>query len=126
MASIGSASFHTATGSPFLLQTYDEEYTRPGINGHGFHELGKRATEFTVNTFEDFTSASSAKSAYVGYAALVGTLVTYTDDHGNTYTNCQVRSVTLTQPIRRALNAVGGSNSGEYPVFATWTLLQAS
>ena len=124
MASIGSITLHSAKGQPSVLQMAHIEFTRPGVDGHGYHEIGKRAQEFTVRSFHDYSTGTGAKTAFESYANMVGTTVTFTDDNSVAWTYCFVVDVQLERPIMRVLSPVGGANAGEYPVYAVWTLRQ--
>ena len=122
MAAIGDISFITIKGTPRPMGMETEPLTRPGVDGTAFRELGTRGQPFQVTTIVDVDDAADAKTALESYAALRATLVTLTDDLGNSWANVMVIDVEPIE-VKAVESGVGGlSQTGGVLVSARWTL----
>lgn len=99
------------------LMRYDE-ITRPGVDGHAYQAIGKRAPVVQVQTMHDADSVVTVRAAAL---ALVGTLVTVTLPDGGTVTQVFVKDVAVVG-IKKTLKAVGGITAGSWMVRLAWAL----
>jgi len=118
MSSIGGVSFNFTKGTPKPLATRDQEITPDWTDGHSFQEIGEKSEPFTINTFSDYDSAAARKTAFESLCDLQGTSVTWVDDDGTNWTNCQIINVTMTRKAKTAMT-VGGLTDGEYIMYCT-------
>jgi len=118
MASIGGQSFITLRGSVTAQAQALTPIERPGVDGVGYRQKGKRGEVVTLTSVADTNNATTTTAAYV---ALRGTLVTVVEDAGRTSYYVAVLDVIITR-VRAVSGAVGGLTAGAYLVDATWTL----
>lgn len=113
-----SGQFPAVLAPTMRLEVID----RPGINGHEFRELGKRAPLVRWLTECDTANPATLEASY---RALSGTLQTIINEDGSTVSVVRVELLAVTR--RRVLAAVGGvvGTSGLWWVVAEWAL-QAS
>lgn len=93
MATIGGLTVLRMDGEIPLSGAELEELRRNGIAGSEFRDVSWRAEPASVMTTTLCASASAARTAYLAYYALRGTLVTVVDDNGITHSNVMVRRV---------------------------------
>lgn len=121
MASIGNIYFLAIRGRVAKPGMAVEEITRPGVDGHAFKQIGKRAAISTLITLYDGISAADAE-LHISYSAnLKGTIVTVVYNDGTNDQNVQVLEVEPVQ-VKRVATAVGGLNNGNWLVTLRWTV----
>lgn len=87
---IGNQFFITLKGQVDNFASALDQFSRPGIDGVGFQDLGKRGQETTLNSTAD---VSSVDNTFAAYKRLVGTLQTVTNDFNVTYTRVMILGV---------------------------------
>lgn len=87
---IGNQFFITLKGQVDNFAPMLDQFSRPGIDGVGFQDLGKRGQETTLNSTAD---VSSVDNTFAAYKRLVGTLQTVTNDFNVTYTRVMILGV---------------------------------
>lgn len=91
MAAIGGVTctyVHTAQGAvPSALKLRAEVWTVPGLSGIGAAQLGYQDGQFVL-TAVYYSNDSGVDLWAASLQAKQGTLVSITDDHGDTFTNC--------------------------------------
>ena len=124
-AKIGSIDMIAIKGRVPKLGTAIEDITRPGIDGHSYKKLGKRATETTLETLCDVASAGAAEGHIDSCVALKGTLVTVTYTDG---TNDEYVAVLDVVPVRvqKVVTPAGGVRAGAWLVTMRWTVQKAT
>ena len=125
MSAIGSENFIAIRGEIDVLGETLELITRPAEDGVAFRKMGKHSRPFRLVTFADVdTGGTPVKTKIAAYKALVGTLVTITDDLGEAHTNIMIRDV---RPVsaRNVVGTVGGLTAGDYLIVCQW-LCQAT
>jgi len=95
VASIGNFSFITLKGEINTLATSLSPFSRPGINGVGFQDIGTRGEETTLNTTVDLSSLGAVDSTFLAYRRIQGTRVNITNDRNVTYTNVLILGVSV-------------------------------
>jgi hypothetical protein len=100
--------------------TVTEEISRPGTRGNAFRVLGARGGVVEYESLRDCTTAAGLKTTFESYRALMGTVRTLTDSHGNAYT-VFVQDVQKTSEKRMSL--VVGGNGGEWILRARWRVV---
>lgn len=107
--SIGGNSFDRLEIQPQLSNERLETLMRPGVDGLAFRKTGKRGPPYSARSWKGL-SKDTADSQLATYAASIGTSVTVTDTHGNTYTNVQILGVARVR-VRQIGVAVGISGN---------------
>jgi hypothetical protein len=117
LAAIGSVTFDSMRGPPFQAPRAEiSTWTRPGVAGAGAVIGASHPVPWTGETLLADTWANCV-AAQATYEALVGTKVSATDEHNQTYAGTLVLDVEC--QIDRA---VGGVAIGAV-LTATWKLL---
>jgi hypothetical protein len=122
--SIGSLSVLTMHGRVTPTAPSLEEITRPGVDGHAYKDLGKRAPVSQVVTETDVKDAAGLATHLSSAMGLVGTFVTVEHPTGKTVANVCVLACELAG-TKAIGTAVGGVNTGNIICTLRWTL-QAS
>lgn len=100
-------------GSLNTAQAILRDDTPPGVDGHSFLKLGKRAEPQQVVGVIDYTTLANLAAGKAALLALQGTLVTVEDDLGTSYANVAVlRAQSISE--RKLETAVGGVNGGAF------------
>jgi len=97
MATIGGISCTFVNGSIPIAKQRNETWYRPGISGYGARTLGYGDTEFELTAILYDTAANVLTWEYA-LQALQGTIVTVTNDRGQTNTRCFLESVSTATP----------------------------
>jgi len=92
---IGNFSFITIKGEINTLGTSLSPFSRPGIDGVGFQDIGERVEESTLNTTVDLATPGAVDSTLLAYRRLRGTFVNITNDRNVTYTNVLILGVSV-------------------------------
>lgn len=87
---IGNQFFNSLKGQVDNFASVLDQFSRPGKDGVGFQDLGKRGQETTLNSEVD---VSSVDNTFAAYKRLVGTLQTVTNDFNVTYTRVMILGV---------------------------------
>ena len=107
--SIGSETLVLLRGVMNPMGRTLEEITRPAVDGVSFRLEAKRSEPVSLVSLIDLADAAAAVTKLAAYQALIGTLVTVVDGHGQSHTNVMVRDV---RPLeqRHSPMIVGGLN----------------
>ena len=126
MPSIGGNSVLTLRGEFQTLAQTLEPITRPNIDGVAYRVVGQRGGPFRMLSIVDVDDDAAAEALADTYKALIGTLVTVLDDHGQTHTNIVVLDsrILRKQPVKQA--GGGLSTSQGYLVTTVWTLEESN
>jgi len=119
--SIGSNTFLRFRCPLAAMGSANVETSAPGVDGVAFLVLGKRAEAVWCRSERDFLTLGAAQTARAAYTALMGTLATVTDEHGEVFSLVRVVQVVPGQVIPHE-QAVGGVESGNYIVPCQWLL----
>ena len=93
MSYIGSQNFFSLTGPIENLATVLEPFHRPGINGTGFRDVGKRARVTDLESFVDVSTLGAVATVLANYKYMVGTFQPIESDLGTLYTNVMILGV---------------------------------
>lgn len=112
--------FRVMLGKIQRQQKRVEPFSRPGVHGQGFRDMGETAAQSILQTVEGMTGSGQADTRMAFYRARLGTLVDITQQpEGETYTDCMVVDVTLNR-----VDELGLDTLGDYArLFATWTVI---
>jgi len=102
-----------------------EDFSRPGINGHGLKQQGTRGQHSQITTVTDFATiilAATHIAACVAYQG--GDLATIYYADGTNASNVAVLNVIPSPPHQSPLT-VGGLSDGPWIVRLAWTVHQA-
>lgn len=103
MATIGAYTVLSMEKLPDPAKTSLVDTTKPGVNGATTRSEGLRTQATIIQTRTSVTTSGAVKSTVSNYAALTGSLVSVTDDFGNTLSNVLVRDVQLLSVDRVAV-----------------------
>lgn len=111
--SIGAVNCDMVKGIAPTKRSQVGIWRRPGVNSPGAHILGK------AGQFEFLAVEYAAFATVLAWAqsieALIGTVVTITDDWGNAWANCLITERTSAPRIKR-MNSAAGNARGEIVV----------
>lgn len=103
MSAIGAYTVLSVERIPDPSKSALVDTLRPGVNGAITRTEGLRTQPTTIRSITNVANSGAVKSTISNYAALVGSLVTVTDDYGNSLTNCLVRDVQILNIDRVAI-----------------------
>jgi len=89
---IGSLSFTAMRGSPGGAGDALEISDRIGLDGQMARKVGSRIAEASIQTVA-FVATASISSTLSSYRAAKGTVVTITDAHNVSWSNCTILNV---------------------------------
>jgi len=112
------------TGDELGLQL--EDITRPGVDGHAFGELGKRADVSPLLTVLDVASVADAETEYAACKALEGQIGTVKYGSGEEVVNVVVLKVRKVRAPQSLPVAVGSArvNDGNVLLWLEWLVQQ--
>lgn len=97
MSAVGSLSVDLLSGTPLSMRERVETWNVPGLDGLGAQLLGQGTASTKLVTVTLLASAALANAHIAAAEALVGTIVTVTDDSSQSFANCLVLGVLVTE-----------------------------
>lgn len=122
MPSIGSNNFVTLHGQIEPLGLQVESITRPGVDGHAFRRIGKRAEPSVLTGLLDVVDAAAVTAALAAYRATQGTIVTVVDGRGVTTNNVVVVMVKVIETRPVGVTSGGLNATPAFIIRSEWTL----
>jgi len=121
--SIGSIQFTSLIGRVTKPGKQPTDITWPGMDGHGYFNIGKRAPLSQLITLCDLDSAGAAESHHSDCVDIKGSLQTVTYADGQNDTNVAIVEV-VEVSVNHVKSAVGGLGSAadRYVVTHRWTV----
>lgn len=113
MPSVGSISFDLSSGPLHGLQEKCEHVEQPGRDGSLYRLRGSEAPESELTGTKFSTTLENAWTHIDNCEALPGSVVTITDDQGETHTNYLIVAVAIVQPPKVTI-VHSASLSGSY------------
>ena len=101
MGSIGTVTTSILRGVPTPVRQRVVIWQVPGINGYGAMTLGTGDSEFMIDAVFYCADDAAADAAIAAVIALQGTIITITDDWGNTWPNALI--VRVEQPVKEPM-----------------------
>jgi hypothetical protein len=90
MVAIGGITVDLMNGFPATMQQRVDMWQTPGIDGYGAQKIGRGNGEYALSTITYKTSDADANSHIAACAALAGTVVSITDEWGDTYSSSSI------------------------------------
>ena len=126
MSSIGlpgsEYSVFVMDGDLDTMGVNSEELQRPGIDGVGFRDIGRRANDTPIRTVYPFSTADNAETAIQNYKLLEGAAVTYNDPFGIEHLNVFVRKIRIIKTVYTPCYVAYGVTGAAFLVYAEWQL----
>jgi hypothetical protein len=124
MASIGGQGFEIMRGHPAPQKLRTEVWQVPGIDGYGVQTLGMGDSEFPLTTITYVADNAAAEALITACAALQGTLVSITDDCGNTFTNILVKEFDPSKDLLAKQPVIAAGYPAAFRVEFRWLMVQ--
>lgn len=123
---IGPFVFTVLKGVPQVPHLMAEKIERPGVNGTGFMQTGKRGATFDIESGVDLLDWTTAHTIAADYPTICNDAIYFLTVGGLNYASLGVGYVVESVEIisiRQLALGVGGLNSGNAWLAARWRLV---
>jgi hypothetical protein len=84
---VGGIQFFSVSGEPLYAGMELEQFRRTNVNGVAYRQTGRRAAAFILTAKTDISSSFGVHNAKLAQMALQGTIIGFTNDKINKYSN---------------------------------------